>query len=130
MITERSGLNIQLIETGSREEYRRLAKSGKTDIRFDARYDYAEAEAMGCRLTAPYLDASVTRLYKRGGDGFSSAALLKDSEDVYKRQPDTRPAPSSPPRGTRFSAAGWPWPPSRMSGRSLCVRIPSGKVTF
>lgn len=80
MITERSGLNIQLIETGSREEYRRLAKSGKTDIRFDARYDYAEAEAMGCRLTAPYLDASVTRLYKRGGDGFSSAALLKDSD--------------------------------------------------
>ena len=42
--------------------------------------DYAEAEAMGCRLTAPYLDASVTRLYKRGGDGFSSAALLKDSD--------------------------------------------------
>ena len=86
LVIERCGLDVRLIETRDREEYWRLAKSGEIDLRLDARYDYAEAEGMGYRLTAPYLDASITRVYKRGNDGFSSAALLKDSDISIKYQ--------------------------------------------
>lgn len=79
-IIRRSGLNVRFIETKDRAAYRQLVESGGVDILFDTRYDFAQAEREGYRLTAPYLDISVNRLCRRDRRDISSVALLRESD--------------------------------------------------
>ena len=78
-IIQRSKLNIQFVEVNNFKEYTELVKSGNVDICFDANYDFVTAEQLGNRLTTPYLDVSVSKVFLKDQDTFSSVALLKDS---------------------------------------------------
>ena len=79
-VIARSGLNITIMDAGSREQYKKLIGERAADIRFDAWHDYDEAERTGYRLTAPYLELSVSRLYRRDKAVPESAALLRNSD--------------------------------------------------
>ena len=84
LIIERSGINVSFIEPETREKYLELARSGGADIRFDASRDYFQLEEQGYRVTEPYFDISISRLYKKDAAKFSSLALLKDSDIAHK----------------------------------------------
>lgn len=79
-IIQRSKLNIQFVVAKDRTEYWELAEAGAVDIRFDAGYDFFQAEEMGYCLTLPYLDTSISKLYRVDQSDASSVAVLKESD--------------------------------------------------
>lgn len=83
-IIEYSNLNIEIIKTSNRQEYYEAVKSGSVDIRFDSWYNYNEAEKSGYYLTQPYLECSVSCLYRNNVEKISSIALIKNS-DISKK---------------------------------------------
>ncbi len=85
-ISARSGLALRIVETADRAEYAALVEAGGVAVQLDAPYDYQTAEARGYRLTAPYLNLSVSRLYRRDKTRFSSLASLKNSDIERKYQ--------------------------------------------
>ena len=77
-IIRRSGLDVEIIECENKQEYDMLVNSGTIDICLDAQQNYSAAEDMGFRLTIPYLDETVSRLYRKGDRRkHKSVALLK-----------------------------------------------------
>lgn len=83
-IVDRSGLRVEFADVKDSAQYRALVESGGVDIRFDACYQYAPAEALGYRITVPYLDVSISKLYKRGSHGTSAVAMLRDADRSYE----------------------------------------------
>ena len=77
-IIARSGLDIRFKPLATRAEYLACLAAGDYDLRFDAGYDFADAEARDCRLTVSYLEAPISRLFRREAGTFSTAALLRD----------------------------------------------------
>ena len=88
----RSKLKVRFVETKDRAEFLKLAEAGSCDIRFDAWYNYNEAERMGYRLTEPYLNVSVSRIVRRDTGRCDSAALVKNMylaaryRDYFKKE--------------------------------------------
>ena len=86
-VVSRSGLQVNIEATDSREAYWSAAKTGAYDLRLDAGYDLSQAEAMGYRLTMPYLDANIVQLTKRDSKAIKSVALLQEGDisDSFER---------------------------------------------
>ncbi len=83
-IIARSKLDIRFVQAQSRAEYAELVESGNIDLRFDADYNYVQAEQMGYRLTQPYIELHAAKLFRTRGSGTESAALLKNSDITNK----------------------------------------------
>ena len=64
-----------------------MIEEGIADIQFDAEYNYSDAEFNGYRLTVPYIDIEIARLYKKNTKDFSSVALLRNG-DISTRNRD------------------------------------------
>lgn len=82
-IIKRSGLNIQFVEAENRADYWQIVNEGAADIRFDADYNYNQAEQTGYWLTPAYLEVPIARLFRNDTTAFRSAAVLAES-DVSK----------------------------------------------
>ena len=63
LIKEKTGLNINVIKTKTREEYKQLISEGNV-ICLDMQYDYSYAESLGYDLTSPYMDVKLMTLFK------------------------------------------------------------------
>ncbi len=79
LMAERSGLNIEIVESRDRDESTNHIESG-IPIWFDAWYNYPEAESKGYRITPPYYSMTVSRLYRKGQESFSKLALLTGTD--------------------------------------------------
>lgn len=80
-VLERAGLPYEIIETNNRQEYQELCISGDYDIALDANVDFNEAEALGYKLTQPYMTASVFQLNKKNfSQNVTSIAALKGAD--------------------------------------------------
>ncbi|MBS1369573.1 MAG: transporter substrate-binding domain-containing protein [Lentisphaeria bacterium] len=79
-IVERTGLDIRLQKLSSREEYVREVFSGRTELLFDAWYDYSNAEKRGFHLTSPYFYSAVSRIRLKSFTGEpKSVAVVGES---------------------------------------------------
>lgn len=78
-IIRRSGLNIELVEVNNRAEYTEMLRSGNIDICLDAGYGFQQADKLGYRLTDPYIDVTISKLYKKGHTSFKTVALMRES---------------------------------------------------
>lgn len=79
-IIQRSGLNIEFIDTADRAEYREAVYSDAVDIRFDAWHNLSEAESQGYHLTNAFIDASISRLSLHESVKNDKIALLRDAD--------------------------------------------------
>ncbi|MDO4546692.1 MAG: response regulator [Clostridia bacterium] len=86
-IIARSGLNIQIIVTKTRQEYDALVQSSEVDILLDFRYDFSWAEDNNFKLTRSYLSETVSRLTREDVDSIDTAAVISGSDiaDKYAR---------------------------------------------
>lgn len=75
----RTGLNIDIIELKSRDEYFSLLDSRQSDICLDFAHDFALGEEYGYRLTAPYCEAGISRLYLKNNPNRKVAGLTSNS---------------------------------------------------
>lgn len=64
-ISQRSGLNIQIVKVGEPKTYYTDSFSDEISIRFDTNDNAALAEARGCILTQPYFSAEICRLTRK-----------------------------------------------------------------
>lgn len=80
LIVQRSGLSIRFVEAKDRADYWRLVNEGAIDIRFDADYNYNQAEQTGYWLTPAYIEVPIARLFKEDTAKFHSAAILSESD--------------------------------------------------
>ena len=71
--------NIKFIYAPDRVTYKTYATSDSVDIFFDTWNNYYEAEQNGYRLTVPYLNASIFRVYRKDNTKFNTVALLRDT---------------------------------------------------
>lgn len=79
-IINRSGLNIRFVVAEERADYWRIINTDMPAIRFDADYNYNQAEQTGYWLTLPYLEVPVTRLFLSDTTSFRSAAIVEESD--------------------------------------------------
>ena len=86
-IIKRSKLNIVIADTDNSSQYHNMIEEGIADIQFDAEYNYSDAEFNGYRLTVPYIDIEIAKLYKKNTKDFSSVALLRNG-DISTRNRD------------------------------------------
>lgn len=82
-IMARSQLGVEFKTFSSREEYLRCVEMGEYDIRLDAGTDYTKADQLNYRITLPYLQAPIARLYLRDTATFRTAALLRQGDISY-----------------------------------------------
>ena len=78
-IIKRSGLNIEMIEPASREEYLALLDSENADICVDFAHDFSIAEKYDYHLTSSYVNAGISKLYLKNNTSKKRAGLINGS---------------------------------------------------
>ena len=76
-IIKRSGLNIEMIEPASREEYLALLDSENADICVDFAHDFSIAEKYDYHLTSSYVNAGISKLYLKNNTSKKKSRLDK-----------------------------------------------------
>jgi signal transduction histidine kinase len=87
-IITRTGLNIEIADIGTRQEYTATVKNHDYDIRLDSWYDYTTAENNGCLLTSPYTTESISRIRLSSNDGpYKTVAAVRgiDLTEIISR---------------------------------------------
>ncbi|NCC67019.1 MAG: transporter substrate-binding domain-containing protein [Clostridia bacterium] len=87
-IIARTGLNIEIADTSTRQEYTAAVVTHDYDIRLDSWYDFTTAEKNGCLLTSPYATESISRIRLCSNDGpYKTVAAVKgvDLSEIVSR---------------------------------------------
>ena len=87
-IIERTGLNIEIADISTSQEYTTTVNNRDYDIRLDSWYDFTTAERYDCMLTAPYATESISRIRLSSNNGpYETVAAVKgvDLTEIISR---------------------------------------------
>jgi len=85
-IEEMTGLTFDIVEMKSRGEYFSALAGSDIPVRIDAYNDYYDAEQNGCKLTSPYLTASVSVVARRASaEPYASVAAVRRADPTTYR---------------------------------------------
>lgn len=87
-IIVRTGLNIEIADISTRQEYTSTVNNNDYDIRLDSWYDFSTAESYDCMLTAPYATDSISRIRLQSNNGpYETVAAVKgvDLTEIISR---------------------------------------------
>ncbi|MEA4853278.1 MAG: transporter substrate-binding domain-containing protein [Christensenella sp.] len=91
-ILARTGLSVEIVDAGTRENYQKLIASGSYALILDAIYNYNNAESVGYTLTNPYYSASISRVTKKDhSEGYSKIAVISYSDIAQEYVPAVSP---------------------------------------
>lgn len=92
-LMEKAGIQYEVVETSSRQEYHDKIASGEIDIVMDQQIDAGKADALGYIQTIPYLTTSLCRLQHKDFSGdIDTAAVIEASEYQVKAALQTNKA--------------------------------------
>ena len=78
-IIKRTGLNIEIKELTSRDEYIALLGSEEADVCLDFIHNYSMAEKYGYHITSSYIDSGISKLYLKSNSQRQTAGLVNGS---------------------------------------------------
>ena len=64
-IAKRAGISISYLRPKTTEEYDQMLKAGDYDIVADAFFNYDQAEKYGFKMTDPYMETTLTRIFQK-----------------------------------------------------------------